>query len=213
MHRNLARLLTAGTIVAGMVGGGLIEAGAETTWTVSPGGAFTASLAPGTTATLTDTTTNNSITCSVGTAGGSLRSGSGLSGTGIGTITSGSFGSSANRCSGPLGSSWTVTLTSGTTWQVNAVSFDAASGVTNGMITGVDTTISGSSFFGSCSARATGTVSGTYTNSTAALALNSASLTISGVSGSGCANRINNGDSATLTATAVVNPAQTITSP
>lgn len=212
MHKSLIRILLAAGAVAAAAVGGATQATAADTWTVQPGGTFTASLPQGQTATLTDTNTRATLTCSVGTAGGVAKSGSGLSGTAIASVTSGSFGSSADPCDGPLGSRFTVTLTPGTTWLLDAQSFDSGTGVTTGLIRNVDTTLSGSSFLGRCSARATGTVSGTYTNSTAALALNEASLTISNVSGN-CANLIRNGDHATLDGTAVVNPRQSITSP
>src|SRR5713226_1328392 len=55
------------------------------TWTVKPGGATTGSAG---TTTVTDVTAGQSVTCTSSTAKGSFKKGSGLSGTGVGTLTS-----------------------------------------------------------------------------------------------------------------------------
>lgn len=75
---------------------------AAVTWTVTPGGSFTATAG---TTTLTDTKTGNSLSCTSSNATGSLKSGSGLSGSHIGSVASISF----NSCTGPLGITFTVT--------------------------------------------------------------------------------------------------------
>src|SRR3954464_863327 len=72
------------------------------TWTVTSGGTISGTLKSGTNAVLKDTTTNQSITCTVASAGGSVPNGTGLSGTGIGSITSATFGTSSTKCSGPF---------------------------------------------------------------------------------------------------------------
>lgn len=185
------------------------------TWSVTGGGTIAASLASGTNAVLRDVSTGQNINCSVATSGGEVPDGTGLPGTGIGSITSATFGTSSSKCSGPFFSTFTSVLKPGSTWQLNAVSY--ANGVTTGTITGVDTLVTGSSIFGSCNSEVTGEVdSVTYDNATGQLKIAADSvpnLTISNVTGSGCAGLIRNNDKATLAATFVVSPAVQITSP
>lgn len=185
------------------------------TWTVTSGGTISGTLKSGTNAVLKDTTTNQSITCTVASAGGSVPNGVGLPGTAIGSITSATFGTSSTKCSGPFFSSFTSALKAGSNWKLNAVSYSG--GVTHGTITGVDALVTGSSILGSCNAEVTGEVdSVTYTNSTGVLAIAADAtpkLALSNVSGSGCAGLLKNGDKATLTAQFVVTPKVQITSP
>src|SRR5690348_1905382 len=92
-------LLTAG--LAGMAGLGAGTAVAAThsavaaTWTVKPGGAITAKAGK---TTLKDKNTGSTLQCASSSGKGSVKSGSGLSGAGIGSITALSF----NTCTGPL---------------------------------------------------------------------------------------------------------------
>jgi hypothetical protein len=185
------------------------------TWTVSSGGTITGTLSG--TATLRDTTTGQNVTCTVATASGSIPNGTGLAGAGIGKITASTFGTSATKCSGPLGSSFTAVLTPGTTWKINAVSYNATTGVTSGTITGVSATVTGSSLFGACDSVVTGSANtATYTNSTHVLKVAAdatPALTISSVTGSGCVGLINNNDKATLAASFTISPSVKITSP
>lgn len=60
-------------------------AATATTWTVRPGGAITAKA--GTTK-VADTTTGSVLNCDSSRMSGTLKGGTGLAGTGIGTITS-----------------------------------------------------------------------------------------------------------------------------
>jgi hypothetical protein len=177
------------------------------TWTVKPGGAITAT--SGTT-TLKDTSTGNSLTCKSSKSTATLKSGSGLSGTGIGSIKTATF----STCTGPLG--LTFTVTSGhLPWHLNAVSY--SSGVTHGTITGIHATLTGSG----CSAIVDGTgatanngkVSGTYTNSTHVLKILTTGGNLHIYNVSGCLGLIHSGDGSTFTANYSVSPAQTITSP
>jgi hypothetical protein len=186
------------------------------TWTVSGGGGFTGSLSGA--AVMTDVSKSIAVSCPNGTAGGSAANGTGLPGTGIGSITSATFGTSSSKCTGPLGSSFTAALKAGSVWSINAVSYDAGTGITSGTVTGVDATMTGSSLLGSCNAEVSGSAQHvTYNNGTHQIAISDDSppqLTVSNVSGSGCAGLIANGDQATLHATFTVNPATlTITSP
>lgn len=187
------------------------------TWTVSNGGTIKGSLSSGTSAVLTDTTTKQNVTCTAATAGGSIANGTGKAGAGIGSITSATFGTSSSKCSGPLFSSFTSVIKPGSTWKLNAVSYNATTGVTSGTITGVDALVTGSSILGTCDSEVTGAVNTvTYTNSTGVLKVatdTTPGLTLSNVTGSGCAGLINNGDKATLSASFVISPKVKITSP
>jgi hypothetical protein len=168
------------------------------TWTVTGGGTVHSSLSKGTTLSISVKTTSLgtiTLTCKASTLSGTVPNGKGLSGTGIGHITGATFGSSSSKCTGPLGSTGTGTITKGTKWALNAVSY--SSGVTTGTITSVSATVSFQDPLGSCTAVAAGTVKGTYTNSTGILKLTSGALTVKSSSGSGCGGSLN-GDSASL---------------
>jgi hypothetical protein len=202
---SVSILLTAGT-TALMVGLTAAPAFAAT-WTVTPGGAITATT---TQTTLTDTSTGTSLSCTSSTAKATLEQGSGLSGTAIGSITSITFGG----CTGPLGLAFTVTG-SNLPWTLNVTSY--ASGVTHGTITGIHATLTGIG----CSAEVDGTsatadngeVSVTYTNSSGALEVLTTGGNLHLYNVSGCAGLINSGDASTFGTTYTVTPGQTITSP
>jgi hypothetical protein len=181
-------------------------AGTAATWTVKPGGTITAKAG---TTTLKDTNTGSTLTCKTSSGKGTVKSGSGLSGTGIGSITSLGF----STCTGPLNLTFTVKTTH-FPWKLNAKSFK--NGVTTGTITGIHATLSGPS----CSAVVDGTgasanngmVTATYTNSTGKLATTGAgNLHIYKVVG--CAGLINTGDGTSFKGSYTVSPKQTITSP
>jgi hypothetical protein len=202
-------ILFAGAATAAVIGVSAAPAFAATTWTVSPGGAITGK--SGTT-TLKDTTTGNSQTCESSSTSGTLKSGSGLSGTDLGSITALSF----KTCTGPLGVTFTYT-SNDLPWHLNAVSYDSSTGVTTGTITGIDLTLSGPS----CSADVDGTsadshtgkVNTTYTNSTGKLKVltTGGNLHFYDVIGCGFTGGINNGDTFTFNPTYTVTPKQTIT--
>jgi hypothetical protein len=200
-------ILFAGAATAAVIGLSAAPAFAATTWTVSPGGAITAK--SGTT-TLKDTTTGNSLSCKSSSTSATLKSGSGLSGTDLGSITAVSF----STCTGPLGLTFTVT-TKDLPWHLNATSYDSSTGVTTGTITHIDATLSGPS----CSADVDGTsanshtgkVKATYTNSTGKLKILTTGGNLHIYDVSGCAGLINSGDASTFSATYTVTPKQTIT--
>ncbi len=144
------------------------------------------------TTTLKIITNGTVLTCTSSTLTGQLANGT-YTTNAIGTVTGIAFAS----CTGPLGLTFTVTLHS--PWTINVLS-SAGGGVSNVSITGIDLWVSGPG----CSADVTGSATGTYTNSTAKLAVTGGTLTISGVSG--CLGLINNGDTATLTATYNLTP-------
>ena len=208
MRRRIgATLFTAGA-AALAIGFGASTSFAATaiTWSVTPGGTISGSA--GTTV-LKDTTSGTTVSCSTSTMTGSLKSGHGLAGKGLGTVTSVAF----NNCT-VLGQ--TVSLSSGTVaWKLNAASY--TSGVTHGTISGIHLAISSSV----CSAIIDGTgatanngkVKITYTNSTHKLKILAAGGNLHVYNVNGCLGVIANGDAGTITGTYAVSPAQTITSP
>jgi hypothetical protein len=204
--------LVTGVALAGLLALSASAAGAATnarvaaTWTVKPGGAITAKAG---TTTLKDTKTGSTLSCASSSGKGTVKTGSGLSGTNIGSITALSF----SNCTGPLGLTFTVKTTH-FPWHLNAVSF--SSGVTTGTITGIHATLTGPS----CSAVVDGTgatanngkVTAKYSNSTGKLTTTGAgNLHIYNVSG--CAGLINSGDGSSFKGSYAISPKQTITSP
>jgi hypothetical protein len=127
-----------------------------TTYTITNGGTAL-SFKAGTT-TLKDTRSNNTLTCTSSSSTADIPSGSN-NGSPLGTVTALSFSS----CTGPLNISFTVTP-SGLPYQLDATS--SSGGVTDGTMA-VSASLSGSS----CTATVSGTVDGTYTNSTHTLAV------------------------------------------
>jgi hypothetical protein len=212
IHKRAGSVLVMGAALAGVLGlsaGSAIaatNANVAATWTVKPGGAITAKAG---TTTLKDTKTGTVLTCASSSGKGSVKKGSGLSGTGIGSITALSF----STCKGPLNLTFTVHTTH-FPWHLNAASF--ASGVTTGTITGIHATLSGPG----CSATVDGTgasanngkVTAKYTNSTGKLATTGAgNLHVYNVSG--CAGLIHSGDASSFKGSYAISPKQTITSP
>jgi hypothetical protein len=180
---------------------------AAATWTVSPGGRITAQSGE---ATLTDSKTGIAVSCSSSHVSGALKTGTGLTGAGIGSITALAFGD----CTAGGLVNVTVTVTNGHfPWTLNAVAYK--SGVTSGTITGIHAMVSGAS----CSATLDGTsasadngkVSITYTNSTGALQILTSGADLHIYDVSGCAGLIANGDPTTQTGTYTISPKQMIT--
>jgi hypothetical protein len=204
------RMLLVGATTALVVGVGAGTALAVTaTWTVKPGGATTATAG---TTTLTDTTTHQSVVCTSSSTKATLKKGSGLSGTGIGSITAVTF----SNCTG---SGFTFTVTPGhLPWHLNATSFNATTKVTTGTISGIHSTLS---VPGLCNATVDGTsgtanngkVKITYTNSTGKLKVLPTGGNLHVYNVVGCAGLINSNDASTFTGTYTVSPKQTITSP
>lgn len=203
--RIAAALFSAGVaaLTIGLSATSSLAAGA--TWTVSPGGAVTGKAG---TTTLTDTTSGISLSCTSSKLKASLKSGKGLPGKGIGTVTSAAF----SNCTVL---SVTISLSSGTVaWKLNASSF--SSGTTSGTITGIHLAVKSSV----CSAVVDGTgatahngkVGVKYSNKTHVLKiLPQGNLHVYRVSG--CGGAISNGDAGTITGSYAVSPVQKITSP
>jgi hypothetical protein len=200
-------LLTSAT-TAGVIAVSAGVAFAAITFTISPGGAITAKA--GTTK-LKDVNTGSVLQCTSSSSSGTLKSGSGISGSNLGSITALSF----SNCTGPLGLTFTVT-NSGFPWTLSGSSFNSTSGVTTGHISGIRSHLSGPG----CSADVAGTtattpgkVKVTYTNSTHKLKVAAGGGTLHVFNVNGCAGLIANGDATQFTGTYTVSPAQTITSP
>jgi hypothetical protein len=216
-------LLTGGVAAAALALGATAAAAqpaAPTTWTGSPGGSYTSSLAS-TTGVLTDTTAGQSITCTAESDAGTINASASGSPAVIGTITTSDF----SNCTDSIGDAgWSAT--SSGTWDLNGDHFNdgtqtitgcTGTGVTCGTISNVNSTVSGSILGAACSFTVSGAVGDaasstwvTYTNSNGDLFVpNTTTLTVSNVSG--CSGIINNGDTAEFTGTFAVSPAQTIT--
>jgi hypothetical protein len=136
---------------------------AATTWTVKPGGAVTAKAG---TTTVNDVTAGLTVTCTSSTIKGTLKTGSGLAGKGLGAISSLAFG-------GCTSSGVTLSVTIKAKMSLNGVSYNATTKTTSMTITGIHGKLSISSPI-SCSAVINGTsatanngkVTATFTNKT-----------------------------------------------
>ena len=208
MRKFVASSLLVGAAAAGAIGLTATSALAAT-WTVSNGGSFTATLASGSTVNFKDVTTNQPFNCTGSTVSGNAPNGTGLSGTGIATLSNGTF----TGCTGNLGATGTATLTSGS---LNAVSYNSSTGTTTGTITGVNATLSIHDLLGTCTAKVSGSVNNvSYTNAgvLTVTADTTPGLTITSATGSGCAGLIRTGDKATFATKYSVSPVVHITSP
>jgi len=146
MRKRLARILSIGSATAAvLVLAATAAAAATATWTVSPGGSWTAPLSSGATFVIQDGVTGTTVTCVSSALAGTFTAGSGQSGN-LGAVTSVSPGT----CTGPGGSTYTVATNASSAgpWGVGAVGYNASTGVTNGDLgsanaTGVAITLTG----------------------------------------------------------------------
>jgi hypothetical protein len=206
----------AGILVAGFAalaavlaaGVGAASAVTAVTWTVHPGGPV--SLKSGR-FTLTDTKTGVTITCRSTRMRGTLRGGSGLRGTGIGSIASVNL----TECGDPP---TTPGMTAaGLPWHMNLTSYNATKRVVTGSLSHVQVKIKGPG----CSAVVNGTgataadgmVTFRYADGTGALTVLTTGGNLHLYHVKGCFGLLNNADPVTLSATYTLSPAQTITSP
>jgi len=182
---------------------------ATPTWTITPGGDFSAKAG---TTTLTDTSTNNALSCTSSSTSGSFKSGSGLAGAGAGSIAKLSF----SNCTGPLGLTFKV-KTAALPWAVNLISYKSATGVSKVTITGIHATLSGPSCTavvdGTSATADNGKVAGTYTNGTSTLKVLATGGTLHIYNVKGCAGLLNSGDATTFVGSYKLAKKQTITSP
>jgi hypothetical protein len=219
MSNRYARILAAGgaaALVAALGVPAALAAPTLKTWTVAPGGSAQATSGK---ITLEDTTTGSELPCSSSTASGTLKSGSGLAGTGIGKITSVTFKGpgSGGACAGPGGLLFTLRA-GGLPWHVNLFSYGAAKGVARGTLTHIHLTMSGNGCTAMIDGTATtaddGRVTFGYTDSTGQLKLLTTNSTLHFYDVSaGCLGLVNSGDPATLSTIYPVSPKQAITSP
>jgi hypothetical protein len=176
----MRRITSLACIVAAVGVFSLISATAAfaTTYTITNGGTAL-SFKAGTT-TLKDTTSDNTLTCTSSSSTADIATGSN-NGSPLGTVTALSFSS----CTGPLDISFTVTP-SGLPYKLDATS--SSGGVTDGTMA-VSASLSGTL----CTASVSGTVDGTYTNSTHTLAVSpdGSELTVTSAS---CLGVISKGD-------------------
>jgi hypothetical protein len=177
----------------------------KATWSVKPGGSISASGS----VQVKDTSTGYIATCTSLRFTGTLKTGSGLSGAAIGSISSVVHGG----CS-VSGISFTVTAT-GLPYRLNATSFSTTTGVTKGSITGVILRVS----MPACNTTLEGATSGSpgkiatsYSNAKGVLQLLSGG-TMHAWMVNGCLGLVNNGDPLAFSATLTVTPKQIITSP
>jgi hypothetical protein len=181
---------------------------AAATWTVAPGGPFTGHA--GTTK-LEDTTDGNSLNCSGSVLSGRFKSGTGLSGANIGSITG---GGKFTSCLGPFPLGYTITLR-GLPWHVS-VTVDH-SGVIHGTISHVEITASLPACLftidGTAARAFDGIVHFSYSNPTRVLKLLPAGTNLHYYQVSGCAGIVNSGDSAAYLASYTLSPGQAITGP
>ena len=208
MLKRISAIAVAGGATVALLAGGTpsfaITAG---TFTVSPGGAATASG----TAQVKDTKTGTIAKCSSLKLNTTLKKGSGLKGAKIGSIT----GPSTAFTGCKIGTIAVSVTANGFPWFLNATSY--ASGVTTGTITGIDlvATATGCSatLDGTAAGADNGTVKVKYTNSTGKLTILSTGGNLHDWGVVGCLGLENNGDPQDASGTTTVTPKQTITSP
>jgi hypothetical protein len=213
MSSRHARILAAGSaavLVTALGGPAVLAAATATTWTVQPGGAITATAGS---LTLTDTKSGSSDTCTSSTMSGTLKAGTRLPGSGIGSISMAAFRCCGHICSPDLAAH-------GLPWHLNLLSYDAASGVSRGTIRGLKITFVAYPAIschavvnGTSSSTPDGVVAVTYANQSGQLKILPHGGTLHWYHVSGCAGLIRNGDTAALSATFTVSPQEDITSP
>lgn len=207
MSKRHARSLIAVLAAALTATAGVTSAFAATTWTVRPGGTISATSGL---FTLKDVPTGSTITCVSSTLSGTLKSGSGHPGSGIGSIATVRI-----RNCGNLGM---FTLTPGNLpWRLNFTSYNATTRTATGSISHVHVNIStpacSAAVGGIIGTPGNGTVKFTYTDSTGKLKVLTTGGNLHFRNVNGCAGLVRNGDPATLSATFAVSPRQAITSP
>ena len=209
MYKRLSAVLTTGSVALTMILAATSPSAAATTttWTVRPGGNV---IVQGSVR-IKDTNTGSIVTCGSVTLTTMLKSGSGLPGAGVGSITKATF-----KCAITTGE--TTLTVHGLPWTLNALSYNSASGVTRGSLAGIH--LHGSPHLAGCILTLDGTaahandgkVKFTYTNSTGKLSFvpTGGNLHFYKVI---CFGLFNSGDPAVMTGTLTVSPKQEITSP
>jgi hypothetical protein len=182
---------------------------AAVTWTVRPGGPVTMKSGK---LILTDTATGAALTCPSTVLSGTLKSGSGLPGGGIGSITT----VRSLFCPTPLGPSYTLTARD-LPWHLNVSSYNATTGVVAGRLSHLQIGFTGTGcaavIDGTSGTASDGTVRVGYTNSTGRLRTRTTGGNLHFYHVSGCAGLLRTGDPATIRVIITISPRQTITSP
>ena len=209
MSKRRARSLLAFPIAVLTALLGVTTVLAATTWTVRPGGPV--SMKSGRFI-LTDTATGAALTCPPSALSGTLKSGSGLPGAGIGSITA----VHSIFCPTPLGPSYTLRARD-LPWRLNMFSYNATTGVGTGSLSHLQIAFSGTActavIDGTSSAASDGMVKVRYTNSTGRLRTRTTGGNLHFYNVRGCAGFFNSGDSATISAIYTMSPVQAITRP
>ena len=206
MRKRLTAVILAGGTALALGLGTTAAMAVNATWTVKPGGpiSFAGS------AQVKDTSTGTIAKCTTVKLSGTVKKGSGLSGTGIGTLTSASF----SGCH--IATLAVKVAVKGLPWKLNAASFK--SGVTTGTISGIELVATAPGCMATLDGTAAGKHNGvtklTYTNSTGKIALlvpggNLHSFVPTGQ----CFGFVNNNDPQQASGGGTVTPKQTITSP
>lgn len=212
MGKRIGAMLLAAGAVALVAGLSVTPSLAATamTWRVSPGGAVT--LVKSGSFTLQDIRTGHSLICTHAKGAGRFKSGHGLPGTGIGSVTA----LSLSDCTGQGG--LTVTITPGhLPWSLSADTYDPAitAGLTTGTVSGIHATVSGNRCHATVDG--TGTAAGNgrtqihYHNSLAKLKIRTQHSNLHFYRVSGCLGLFNSGDAITFSSAYLVTPKQTIT--
>lgn len=176
------------------------------TWTVKPGGATTAKAGK---TTVTDVTAGQSVTCTSSSAKGTFKKGSGLSGTGIGTLTS----LTLRGCSV---AGLTISATISGMMPVNALSYNKTAKTVSMSLTKIHGSLSASG----CSATIDGTGAAAHNGMVKATYMDTGGkLKVLATGGNlhlynvNCFGVINTGDSVNFATLYTLTPKQVITSP
>lgn len=214
MYKRFSAVLTTGSVALtmGLTATSPPAVATTTTWTVKPGGSFSVSGSGD----LKDAKTGEPVKCTSIKLAGMLKSGSGLSGSGIGSVTSASF----NHCATgaiPV----TVSIGSGSLpWEVNALKYDPTTGVTTGSLEDIDLKYQFPAFFCNGSLHVDGTAADanngliklSYNNGTGNLKLLGPGGNLHSWAVTGC-SVYRNGDAQKPSGNTAMSPEQKITSP
>ncbi|MFI0447274.1 hypothetical protein [Actinomadura sp. 6N118] len=195
----------------------------DATWTSTPGGAVTGTNVGNLIG--RNVTRGAIVSCSDAEASGTVKSGSGLDGTGIASVDTLRFGGYTGDpeiCEGPSGLAVQIVVND-LPLELDAVSYNPTTGVTTGALTNADAGGITGKLIGlddGCEADFVGAngqpgaIPGTFTNSTDRLATTSGgNLVATNVNGNCPSNFIQNGDVVALEGTFQLNSDQTLTSP
>lgn len=170
---------------------------ATATWTIHPGGSFSGTASD---PVLKDLNTGSTFTCATVTLPGTFRSGTGQANP-IGKITDDTW----TGCTGPGGVRIGMTDGNSVPWHMNAYTYTASTGKTHGTMS-----IGVGPANGACTAGFIGAVNWAYTNSTHVLKITGRLDVKVAICPVGW---VKPGDEVTVTASAPISPAMTITSP